>query len=161
MLVANSKSLARIAVVQSLYQYEVLDKKCDIQYLIDNIQKYYRSKNIMTEDYEIPQPTKLKYNDNYFAELLAYTINNLNIIDPIIEGNLSEKWKMNDLPITLLALLRSGTSELKFFPEVPYKVVVDEFTTLATELLAPYEIQFVNSILDKISAQLIIAKNAQ
>jgi transcription termination factor NusB len=60
-------------------------------------------------------------------------------------------YRINDLPPLLLALLRVSISELLYIDETPNKVVINEFTMIASDMLMDREVGFVNSILDKIA----------
>ena len=52
--------------------------------------------------------------------------------------------------IALVSILRVAIAELLYFPEVPYKVIINEFTTLASETVKDAEVPFVNSLLDHV-----------
>ncbi|CAN0605693.1 unnamed protein product, partial [Ectocarpus sp. 12 AP-2014] len=70
-------------------------------------------------------------------------------IDQIIEKHLTNEWNIQNLPKLLFATLRVAVCELKYFPETPSKVIINEYTDIASDMLDSGEIGFVNSLLDK------------
>jgi transcription antitermination protein NusB len=53
-----------------------------------------------------------------------------------------------------LAVLRLGTYELVFHPEIPYRVVINEAVELAKMFGADQGHRFVNGIMDRLAASL-------
>lgn len=72
-------------------------------------------------------------------------------VDAIISSHL-ENWSFDRLPAVDRAILRLGTWELLYAPDVDIKVVLDEAVKLATELSTDDSPAFVNGVLDRISA---------
>jgi N utilization substance protein B len=152
----NSKTIARIAVVQALYQYQSNELTQSVDELIHSISGYYKDTD-MPSDLELvggELDPKIKLNINYFAEILRYALDNLATTDALIESHLAMGWAMDGLHASLLALLRASITELRYFPEVPYKVVINEFTDIASEMLQENEVAFVNSLLDNLHKEL-------
>ncbi|MBN8511858.1 MAG: transcription antitermination factor NusB [Rickettsiales bacterium] len=148
----NSKSLARIAAIQTIYQYETLDRAVNINTLLTNVIDFYKDNDVKS-DHEINDLSnlKLKPSIGYMHELVEFTSNNLVQIDKIIEEHLSSEWTLEKLPKLLLAILRVSVSEIKYFPETPRKVVINEYTDIASEMIDDSQVGFVNSLLDKYS----------
>lgn len=148
----NTKTISRIAAIQTLYQYQQETQVQDIDPLIQNMLKFYGDKEL-NNDYELTasKSIKIKPSISYFIELVKSTVENLKFLDEIIVNHLIEDWKIADLPPLLLALLRVAICELKFFPNSPKKVIINEFTDITSDMLSDNEIGFVNSILDKIA----------
>ena len=117
--------------------------------MIDATQKSYNNKDF-NENFEIPSNISVKLHNNYFRELITDTISNITKTDEIIKTHLAKGWQYENMHMSLLALLRTAITEIIYFPKTPYKVVINEFTNLATELLKPTEVPFVNSLLDKV-----------
>ena len=147
----STKTIARIAVVQALYQYQINGSTQKLEELILGITAYYKDSEI-AEDLDIKAhgDPKIKLNITYFSVLLQYTLDHLPKIDEIIEGYLSNPWRLDTLHASLLALLRAAIAELLYFPEVPYRVVINEFTDIASDMLKDNEVAFVNSLLDNV-----------
>lgn len=144
----STKTVARIAAIQALYQYQINGSSQTTEELQDNIINYYRDQE-MYSDNEVVQisTVKIKMSVKYFTELLEQTLKHLQEIDNAIEEHLSKHDSIKVLHLSLLSLLRIAICELYYFPEVPYKVVINEFTDISSDLLSDSEIAFVNSIL--------------
>lgn len=56
------------------------------------------------------------------------------------------------------AILRIGTYEFEFHPEIPYKVVLDEAVELAKTFGAEHGHKYVNAVLDKLALKLRAAE---
>jgi len=148
----STKTIARIAAVQALYQYQVNEYTEKPEELILNIISHYKDTEL-GDDLGIEADAKIKLNINYFSALLQHAISDLQNIDDIIKRHLAEGWKHDALHASLVALLRAAITELRYFPEVPYKVVINEFTDIASDLLKESEVAFVNSLLDAVNKE--------
>lgn len=146
----TTKTIARIAAVQAIYQYQLGDYKQDVEEIILSLANYYNSGEY-AEELGSGCKIKIKLHTNHFSALVRYTIDKMEHLDKIITGSLDREMKMEDMPLMLSAMLRTGTTELFYFPETPSKVVINEFTNIAGDMLAPQEVGFVNSILDKLA----------
>ncbi len=148
----NTKSIARIATIQILYQFKENTTDSNIESLFLQIIAFYKDKDVKN-DYELDNKNKLKLRPSYsyLVKLLKFTHNNLEEIDSIIESRLTKKWRLNTLPKLLLAILRVAICEIKFFPKTPRKVIINEYTDIASDMLDEREIGFVNSVLDTYS----------
>lgn len=151
----SNKTIARIAAIQALYQYDLKEQNDDIDSLIQKMLNFYQTEIFYHDDEFIPKNSiKIKPSKAYFTSLARFTAENLNEIDLVISKYLTLEWKLNTIPILLLALLRVSVCEFKYFPETPRKVIINEFTDIASEMLTDKEINFVNSVLDKIAMEL-------
>jgi len=151
----NAKTIARIAAIQALYQYQINGATQSTDELIAAISGYYKDSE-MRNDLELTASSdpKIRLHLSYFTELTRYTTEHLSATDELITTHLSEGWTMDTLHTSLLALLRVAITELRYFPEVPYKVVINEFTDIASDLLKDNEVAFVNSMLDNLHKEL-------
>jgi len=143
----NKKSIARIAAVQAIYQY-MLRNNDNIDDLIENVLSFYRNDNTMTDS-----PIKISLTISHFKTLVKSVFENIDKIDEIISTHLIGDKDQTHIPILLQALLRTGICELLFFPNIPAKVVINEYTDIANDMLNDHEIGFVNSMLDKIAKE--------
>jgi len=151
----SSKTIARIAAVQALYQYHLTPQLFNNSaQLVEAVKKYYQDEMFL-EDLDLEDnKLKIKLNYPYFNELVTFAINNTLEIDTIIKNHLSKEWNFENLHLNLQAILRAGLTELKYFPETPKKVIINEYTNLAADMLKPQEVGFVNSLLDTINKEL-------
>lgn len=150
----NTKSISRIAAVQTIYQFENDKNTSDIDTLLLRIRDFYKDKDLKS-DYELDKLSKLKLRPsyNYLNELVKFTHENLKEIDEIIEIHLTNEWNLKNLPKLLFAMLRVAVCELKYFPETPSKVIINEYTDIASDMLDSGEVGFVNSVLDKYASE--------
>lgn len=147
----NTKTMARIAAVQVLYQYKIEDTEQNIELIMQQIVKYYQDEGLKSSKVGLNKPIKIRVSISHFERLVKNVTLNIPEIDKIISNNLSSEWLIGSLPLLLLALLRVGVGELQFLQDVPSKVVINEYTDIASEMLDENEVGFVNSILDHIS----------
>ncbi len=144
----STKSIARIAAIQTLYKFASSQGKTDINSALFRIKEFYKDVAFKS-DHDIDQKStlKLKPSYSYLEELVKYTYNNLLEIDKEISRFLTKSWTITNLPMLLLSVLRVGICELAYFPETPKKVIINEYTDIANDMLDENEIGFVNSIL--------------
>ncbi|WP_341750921.1 MULTISPECIES: transcription antitermination factor NusB [unclassified Candidatus Tisiphia] len=152
----NTKTIARIAAVQAIYQYKPEDPKHNIEKIIQQIIQFYqdeRAANSLTTNLtaSLNKPIKVKLSISHFELLVKSVVINLPQIDKMISRHLTAEWQITSLPVLLLALLRVAICELQFFPNVPNKVVINEFTDITNDMLSEGEVGFVNSVLDRIA----------
>lgn len=150
----STKTMARIAAVQALYQYKIEDTNHDIELIMQQIVKFYQDEGPKSSEANPNKPMKIRISISHFEKLVKNVTSNIAEIDKIISNNLSSEWLTTSLPLLLLALLRVGVGELKFVQDTPSKVVINEFTDIASEMLDENEVGFVNSILDHIAKRL-------
>ena len=128
------KQRARARVVQALYQWLVSGediKKIEQQFLNQKEGKISKA---------------------FFSNLLLNIPKNISSIEKIILPTLERD--ISELGPTEKAILYLGTYELKFQPEVPYRVVINEAVELAKLYGAEGSYKLVNSSLDKIAPEL-------
>jgi N utilization substance protein B len=156
----STKTIARIAAVQAIYQYKAFDEQNfdeqNIDVIIQQLVQFYKDEQLLTTDYKtaLDKPIKIKMSISYFELLVKSVVLNLSKIDEEISKHLIAEWSITSLPVLLLALLRVAIGELQFFDNVPSKVVINEFTDIASDMLCETEVAFVNSVLDKIAKQI-------
>ncbi len=149
----NTKTMARIAAIQVLYQYKLGDANQDVELIMQQILKFYQDERLQNSKINPNKSIKIRVSISHFEKLVKNVTSNITEIDDIISSNLSPEWQIESLPLLLLATLRVAIGELKFLQDIPSKVVINEFTDIASEMLDENEIGFVNSILDHISKQ--------
>ncbi|MFP3012772.1 MAG: transcription antitermination factor NusB [Rickettsia sp.] len=145
----NKKSIARIAAVQAIYQ-NILQNNDDMDDIIQNVLSFYQNNNSTTD---LPENLKISLSISHFKMLVKSVFENINKLDEIIDNHLTNDKDPAHMPILLRALLRVSICELLFCPTTPAKVVINEYTDIANDMLNEHEIGFVNSILDKIAQE--------
>lgn len=145
----NKKSIARIAAVQAIYQ-NILQNIDDMDDIMQNVLSFYQNNNSTTD---LPENLKISLSISHFKMLVKSVFENINKLDEIIDNHLTNDKDPAHMPILLRALLRVSICELLFCPTTPAKVVINEYTDIANDMLNEHEIGFVNSILDKIAQE--------
>lgn len=145
----NKKSIARIAAVQAIYQ-NILQNNDDMDDIMQNVLSFYQNNNSTTD---LPENLKISLSISHFKMLVKSVFENINKLDEIIDNHLTNDKDPAYMPILLRALLRVSICELLFCPTTPAKVVINEYTDIANDMLNEHEIGFVNSILDKIAQE--------
>lgn len=74
-------------------------------------------------------------------------------VDELISGQL-EHWDITRLARVDLAILRMGVYSLRFQPDIPAQVTIDEAVELAKELSTDEAYRFVNGVLDGVRKRL-------
>ncbi|BDU60207.1 N utilization substance protein B [Candidatus Rickettsia kotlanii] len=144
----NKKSIARIAAVQAIYQ-NILQNNDDMDDIIQNVLSFYQNNSIT----DLPENLKISLSISHFKMLVKSVFENINKLDEIIDNYLTNDKDPARMPILLRALLRVSICELLFCPTTPAKVVINEYTDIANDMLNEHEIGFVNSVLDKIAKE--------
>ncbi|WP_341747539.1 transcription antitermination factor NusB [Candidatus Tisiphia endosymbiont of Dascillus cervinus] len=144
----STKTIARIAAVQAIYQYKPESPDQNIDIVIQQMIQFYQSERVANN---LNKPIKVKLSISYFELLVKSVVVNLPQIDKMISRHLTSEWQITSLPVLLLALLRVAICELQFLPNVPSKVVINEFTDITSDMLNENEVGFVNSVLDRIA----------
>lgn len=138
----NNKTIARIACVQALYEWEFNGRVATFEEVIKNITNFYEG-------------SQSKLNQIYLNTLLKNAISYIADIDKHIEELLHKK----ELDGIVLSIARSGISEMLFITAVPYKVVINEYTTIARQFTKFEDIGFINSLLDNFAKSINFKQN--
>ncbi len=128
------KQRSRARVVQALYQWLV------------------SGEDIKKIEHQFLNQKEGKISKAFFSNLLLNIPKNISSIEKIILPTLERD--ISELGPTEKAILYLGTYELKFQPEVPYRVVINEAVELAKLYGAEGSYKLVNSSLDKIAPEL-------
>ena len=93
-----------------------------------------------------------KTSKKFFSNLFINIPNKISLLDEIIRPSLDKE--LNKIGPTEKAVLYIGVYELKFQPEVPYRVVIDEAIRLSKLYGAEGAYKLINSSLDQIAKEL-------
>ena len=89
----------------------------------------------------------------FAGELVSGTVADQPAIDEVIAAS-SRNWRLERMSRVDRNILRLATAELKCFPDVPVKVVINEAVELAKRFGTSESPAFVNGILDRIAGAL-------
>ena len=129
------KQLSRARAVQALYQWLLSDDD------LGKIEEQFLNRDEPYPPYKISKA--------FFSNLFINIPKTISLLDEIIEPSLDRS--LDELGPTERAVLYLGVYELKFQPEVPYKVVINEALELTKLYGAENAYKLINSSLDKIA----------
>lgn len=141
----QARSVARLAGVQALYQMEV--SGVGVEAVIREFTEHRFDRNIEGED----SATLAAADEMFFADLVRGVVEHQREIDQAVVKRLASGWRLERLDATVRAILRSGTFELSYRPDVPSEVVLDEYVELAKSFFEGPEPGFVNGALDGVA----------
>jgi N utilization substance protein B len=142
---ALTRSNARLAAVQALYQWEATGGKpaAIVKEFAD-----FRLGEVV-DDVALP-PADLKL----FTLVVTGAAANVSELDDMIAAVLTEDWTVERLEATLRAVLRCGVFELAHRPDVPPRVAIAEYVGVCDAFFGAKETGLVNGILDQLARQL-------
>ena len=143
----HSRSAARIASVQALYQMETADM--GVERIIHDFTTYWMAGHPQTPDDEGAAPPDLRHADrDMFARIVRGVIETQARIDPYLERQLAKGWTLKRIDATARAILRAAMYEIIRVPDVPARVIIDEYVSLANAFFDGDEPKFINGVLD-------------
>lgn len=137
-----SRSVARLAAVQALYQMEV--SSIGVEHVIREFCEHRFDKDVDGE-------TLAAADEGFFADLIRGVVARQSSIDSAIVKRLAEGWRLERLDATVRAILRAGAFELTSRPDVPTEVAINEYVEVAKSFFEGTEPGFVNGALDGVA----------
>lgn len=138
---SQSRSAARLAAVQALYQQEM--EATPVARLIHEFHEHRIGAIVEDAHYaeaDIP----------FFDDVVQGALARADEIDAAITARLASGWTLDRLDKTMKAILRAGSYELLARPDVPIGAVVSEYVDVAKAFFDAREAGFVNGLLDAI-----------
>jgi transcription antitermination protein NusB len=139
------RSAARLAAVQALYQMDLAQTD-----LLDVIAEF----NALRFGAGAEDPAFKDADRMFFADVLKGVVRRQREIDPMVDQQLAEGWRLTRIDSILRAILRGGTLELVERPDVPARVVITEYVNVAHSFFEGDEPRVVNGVLDKLARRL-------
>ena len=136
---------ARLAAVQALYQMDLAET--DLNKVIGEFAALRFS-----EDAE--DKTVSGADSTFFAELLKGVVRRQRDLDPMLDQQLAEGWRLVRVDSILRAILRGGIYELMERSDVPARAVINEYVEVANAFFDADEPKVVNGVLDKLARRL-------
>nr|WP_294848630.1 transcription antitermination factor NusB [uncultured Sphingomonas sp.] len=136
-----SRSAARLAAVQALYQHDM--EGTGIAKLIHEFHDHRLGATIEDATYADAE-------QSFFDDLVSGTSARLSEIDELIAANLADGWTLPRLDKPMKAILRVGGYELLARRDVPLATVISEYVDVADAFYDKREKGFVNGLLDSI-----------
>ena len=142
-----SRSVARLAAVQALYQMEV--SSIGVEHVIREFTEHRFDR--VLDSGEGDGVTLASADEGFFAELVRGVVAEQKRVDAAIVKRLAENWRLERLDATVRAILRAGAFELAHRLDVPTEVVIDEYVDVAKSFFEGTEPGFVNGALDAVA----------
>ena len=139
---SRSRSAARLAAVQALYQQEM--EGTPVPRLLKEFHDHRLGATI--ED--------ARYHDaegDFFDDIVTGVQDRREEIDDLIRARLAGGWTLERLDRPMRAILRAGAYELLARPDVPVGSVISEYVDVAHAFYDKRESGFVNGLLDAIA----------
>ena len=139
---STSRSAARLAAVQALYQQEM--EGIPTTRLIHEFHAHRLGATIEDVTYADAE-------ESFFDDLVGGTAARREEIDELISAKLAEGWSLARLDKPMKALLRVGAYELLARRDVPMATVITEYVDVAKAFYDKRETGFVNGLLDAVA----------
>jgi N utilization substance protein B len=133
--VAKARGKSRRMAMQAIYQWQMTgDSVSGIK------QQFFEDSN------------PVKFDIEYFSELLSGVASNLNELDSLLEKYMSRTIESVD-PVER-SILRLASYEFVNRLDVPYRVVLNEAVNITKEFCSENSHAFVNAVLDKVAKEI-------
>ena len=138
----RSRSAARLAAVQALYQQEM--EGTPVARLLHEFHEHRLGATIEDARYHEAE-------QDFFDDIVTGADARRAEIDQLISQRLAEGWSLERLDRPMRAILRAGAYELIARPDVPVGSVISEYVDVAHAFYDKRESGFVNGLLDAIA----------
>ncbi len=139
---SQSRSAARLAAVQALYQYQM--EGTGAARLLDEFHQHRLGRAIEEDQYA-------EADVDFFDDLVGGAIARREEIDALLSERLAEGWNLARLDKTMLQILRAGAYELMARPDIPVGTAISEYVDVAHAFFEAREAKFVNGVLDAVA----------
>ena len=141
---SKSRSAARLAAVQALYQKEM--EGTPVPMLLHEFHQHRLGATIEDVTYARAEVT-------FFDDIVKGVDARSDEIDALIAGKLSSGWSMERLDKPMRQILRAGAYELLARIDVPTGSVISEYVDVAKAFYDKRESGFVNGLLDAVARE--------
>ena len=139
---AQSRSAARLAAVQALYQLDM--EGTPLRVLLHEFHNHRLGATIEEVEYADAEI-------DFFDDLVAGVDARRGEIDSLIADKLAKGWSLDRLDKPMRQILRAGTYELLARKDVPTGTVINEYLDVAHAFYDKRETNFVNGLLDAVA----------
>ena len=141
---SRSRSAARLAAVQALYQQEM--EGTPIARLLREFHEHRLGATIEDAQY-------VEAEQSFFDDVVTGVDARRAEIDEVIGGKLAQGWSLERLDRPMRAILRAGTYELLARADVPVGSVISEYVDVAHAFYDKRESGFVNGLLAAVAKE--------
>lgn len=141
---SRSRSAARLAAVQALYQREM--EQTPLPQLLHEFHHHRLGETIDGDEYADAEV-------DFFDDVVKGVAARGEELDGLIAAKLAKGWSLARLDKPMKAILRAGAYELVARPDVPVASVISEYVDVAKAFYDARESGFVNGLLDAIAKE--------
>ncbi|MCH8617052.1 transcription antitermination factor NusB [Sphingomonas sp. SM33] len=141
---SRSRSAARLAAVQALYQHDM--EGTPVPRLLKEFHEHRLGATIEEAQY-------IEAEQSFFDDVVSGADARRDEIDTVIASKLAEGWSLERLDRPMRAILRAGTYELLARADVPVASVISEYVDVAHAFYDKRESGFVNGLLDAVAKE--------
>ena len=146
------RHLARIGAVQALYQMDLAGAE------VSDVLEQFITGRFQANDSDINAElaeNNLSGGDAaFFSEIVEGVVRRQREIDPLIDSQLAEGWRLVRVDSILRAILRAGAYELFDRSDVPARVVMNEYINVGHAFFSQDEPRVINGVLNALAQQL-------
>lgn len=139
------RSRARLAAAQALYQMELAGEGAE------DVVAEFRSHRMGFKEDALQGEVLAEADEQLFSDIVQGVVARQVEIDKALAGALAAGWPLDRLDATLRALLRAATFELVARPDVPGRVVLDEYVRMTGAFFGGEEVGFANGVLNTLA----------
>ncbi len=139
---SRSRSAARLAAVQALYQLEM--EQTPVAVLLHEFHHHRLGATIEDVEYADAEV-------DFFDDLVKGVSARKAELDGLISARLAKGWSLARLDKPMLQILRAGAYELVARPDVPTGSAISEYVDVAKAFYDNKEAAFVNGLLDAVA----------
>ena len=139
---SKSRSAARLAAVQALYQLDM--EGTPLATLLHEFHQHRLGATIEDVTYADAE-------ESFFDDVVTGVDKRRGEIDAMITARLSKGWSLERLDKPMRQILRAGTYELVARKDVPTGTVISEYVDVAHAFYDKREAGFVNGLLDGVA----------
>ncbi len=132
---SKKRSKSRSLAIQAIYQWQVAG--ANVGEIIEGFLTEHQNSSFQVE---------------YFRDLVSGVPGQLDVLDKGLQPLLDRP--VEEVDLVERAILRLGAYELLKHPEVPYRVVINEWVELAKTFGADKGHRYINGVLDKLAHEL-------
>jgi N utilization substance protein B len=140
-----ARSRARLAAAQALYQLDLGGEDAG------DVVSEFQSHRLGFEQDALQGETLGDSDEKLFADIVNGVVGRQVEIDKALAGSLVAGWALDRIDATLRAVMRAAAYEIIARPDVPAKVVLDEYVRVADAFFAGDEVKFANGVLNTLA----------
>ena len=139
---SKSRSAARLAAVQALYQWQM--EATPLARLLDEFHQHRLGRKIEDAQYADAEVA-------FFDDVVGGVIARRDEIDALLTERLAQGWSLERLDKTMLQILPAGSYDLLARADIPTGTAISEYVDVAHAFFDEREAKFVNGLLDAVA----------